>query len=106
MKGAELPMNLLVILVIAVIVLIAVVGFFLGIFGQSSSGLSLEATRNNACQKFVSIGGCSNSSIADSISVDKVDCLSEDSAADGYTLTEFATDCYSNVPPETLCSCS
>jgi len=53
MKGQTLTVNTLIILVLAVIVLIALIAFFLGVWGPSTGGLALEQTKNTACQKYV-----------------------------------------------------
>lgn len=60
MKGVELPINVLVIVVIALIILLALIGLFYGVWGPGSSGLNLEGTKNSACQMLVSTG-CSDS---------------------------------------------
>jgi hypothetical protein len=56
MKGMELPVNTLIILVIAIIVLIAIIAFFLGVYKPSKESLGLETAKDNACQMLNSLG--------------------------------------------------
>ena len=56
MKGMELPINTLIIVIIAIIVLIGVVAFFLGVWNPGTSGLQLETIKSSACQRLVSFG--------------------------------------------------
>ena len=67
MKGAQLTINTLVILVLAVIVLIGLIAFFMGVWTPSTSGINIESIKNSACQRFVS-AGCDKSTA--SIKVD------------------------------------
>jgi len=52
-KGISLPVNILVIIVLALIILIAILALFYGIWPQGVSGVNLEAVKNNACQLLV-----------------------------------------------------
>jgi hypothetical protein len=51
MKGLELPISTLIILVIALVILIAVIAIFSGSFGPASKGFSLETATRSTCQK-------------------------------------------------------
>ncbi|MFH1229374.1 MAG: hypothetical protein V1678_03040 [Candidatus Aenigmatarchaeota archaeon] len=52
MKGIELPINILVVVAIAVIVLLGMVAlYFIGI-GPMNTTTSLEATKNTACRLY------------------------------------------------------
>lgn len=62
MKATSLPINAIIILVLALIVLIAILGFYFGIWNPTSFGTKLEAAKSTACQKLVSVGGCNPSS--------------------------------------------
>jgi hypothetical protein len=52
MKGMALPMETIVILVLAIIVFAAVLAFFLGIFPGASNEVRLEADRNRLCGRY------------------------------------------------------
>jgi len=56
MKGVELPINVMVIIVICVIVLLAIVALFFGVWNPFKITTTLETAKNNACQMLVSIG--------------------------------------------------
>lgn len=62
MKGAELPVNMLIIVVLAVIVFIATVAFFMGVWGPSTGGVNVEAVKNTGCNRLVS-SGCGSTAI-------------------------------------------
>ena len=65
MKGMELPVNTLIILVIAIIVLIAIVAFFWGVYDPSKQGMNLETAKTNACMMLNNLGcGVDTSTIA------------------------------------------
>jgi hypothetical protein len=59
MKGAELPINVLIILALAVIVLIAVLLMFYTPFSTGSSTVSLDTAKSQACHSLISGYGCS-----------------------------------------------
>lgn len=87
-----MPINLLIIIIVAVIVLIALVGFFILGWGQTSAGISAEAARASACQRLII--DCTRS--ASTIKIDNFDADKDGSLDPGTTST---TD---NL--ETLCS--
>jgi len=60
MKAVELPINVMVIIVICVIVLLAIVALFFGVWNPGKGSITLEAAKNNACQMLVSMGCPSN----------------------------------------------
>ncbi len=60
MKGLELPINVLIIIALAVIVLIAIVAFFYPSFFSGSQTVSLESAKTQACRSLVAIG-CTSS---------------------------------------------
>jgi len=72
MKGIELPINVLIIVVIALIILLALIGLFYGVWTPGSSGLNLEGAKNSACQMLVSTGcGDSRSILVNDFDADK-----------------------------------
>jgi len=58
MRGIELPINVLVIIMLAVIVLIAVLALYFGGFVQPASSMSLESARQQACTQLIQKGLC------------------------------------------------
>lgn len=92
MKGIELPVNTLIIIVIAVLVLIAVIGFFLGVWSPSTSGLGDQSQINAACLKY----NCGNGDVSV-----KVKLSTGEVKLTGYCdgLTPKDTDC------ERTCNC-
>jgi len=56
MKGAELPINIIVLIVIALIVLIGILALYLGIWQPGTSAIGLEGAKNNACQVLINSG--------------------------------------------------
>ena len=63
-KGIELPINTLVVVAIAVIILLAVAAFFMGVWTPSAGGMQALAAKNDACGKLMNIG-CADASISD-----------------------------------------
>jgi hypothetical protein len=57
MKGIELPINVLIIIALAIIVLIAVIMMFYGTFNNGSSVMTSDMAKTNACQ-VLSDKGC------------------------------------------------
>ena len=53
MKGLSLPINVLVIVVVAVIVLLGIVALYFGGFTPFSSSISVESAKNSACAELV-----------------------------------------------------
>ena len=53
MKGVELPINILVVVAIAVIVLLGLVALYFIGFNPFSVTTALEAAKNNACRDFM-----------------------------------------------------
>ncbi len=59
-KGLELPMNTLVVVAIAIIILLAVAAFFTGIFGKSGKKWEYKQEFDDACRIYVA-NGCKGS---------------------------------------------
>ena len=60
MKGVSLPINVLVIVVIAVIVLLGIVALYFGGFSPFGAAIGVEGAKNDACGRLVRMG-CSSS---------------------------------------------
>jgi hypothetical protein len=58
MKGVELPINTMVIVVIAVIILLALIAMYFSGFGPFSKTVGLEGVRGDACRRLVQENGC------------------------------------------------
>lgn len=65
-KGMELPINTLVVVAIAVIVILAIAAFFMGGFGGSSKDIQNRQAFLNACSSWVQTG-CNNADFTSSI---------------------------------------
>ena len=57
-KGVELPINILVIVAIAVIVLLGLVALYFVGFNPFSTTAGLEGIKNKACQELVQTNNC------------------------------------------------
>jgi hypothetical protein len=55
MKGIELPINALIIIILALIVLLAILGLFYGVWPSSTKSVNIETAKNNACQILISM---------------------------------------------------
>lgn len=55
MKGLELPVNTMIVVVVCLIVLLAIVALFYGTWNSGKGALSQEAAKNNACQALVAM---------------------------------------------------
>ena len=58
MKGLELPINVLVIVAVAIVVLLAIVALYFGGFSPFSAAMSLEGVKNDQCRKLVQANNC------------------------------------------------
>lgn len=58
MKGAELPINIIIVFVLALAVLIAMIAVFMGVWTPGSAGIGAESAKNTGCQKYVGLGKC------------------------------------------------
>ncbi len=56
LKGIELPINTLVVVAVAVIILLGVVAFFMGGFGPVSASMQKRQEFLNECQPYVQLG--------------------------------------------------
>jgi hypothetical protein len=63
MKGVELPINVIVLVVLALIVLLGILALFFGVWPQGSTGINLEGAKNGACQILISTNCGSPSSV-------------------------------------------
>jgi len=59
MKGIELPINALIIIAVAVIVLIAIVAMFYPAFSSGSGTVTLETAKSQACRALAEGNSCS-----------------------------------------------
>ncbi|MBU3904561.1 MAG: hypothetical protein KJ906_00220 [Nanoarchaeota archaeon] len=106
MKGSSLPINMLIILLIAIVVLIASLAMFTNVFGQSSSGLQLDAAKNSGCQKFISLNGCTGDVTAADITINEVKCGQEEGDKVTDHLDELITYCFnSDQTGIEICNC-
>ena len=73
MKAAELPINVIIIVVLCLIVLLAIIALFMGVWTPGSGSMSLEGAKNNACQMLLSTGGCGIIDSTKSININNFD---------------------------------
>jgi hypothetical protein len=100
MKGIELPINALIIIAIAVIVLIALVSMFYPAFSSGNLVLTSEGAKTKLCQIMVEAKGCSVES--KTVTID-----SFDADRDGYVGTVDVTSNWNNwAAPWPTCSTS
>jgi Flp pilus assembly protein TadG len=58
MKGLELPINVLIIVAVALIVLLAVVAMYFSGFSPFTTAIGLEGVKNDACRRLVQENRC------------------------------------------------
>jgi len=73
MKGIELPVNILIIIAIAVIVLIALIAMFYPAFVSGGKTVSLDVARSQACRSLVEGYRCDTTTVLANIIVNKFD---------------------------------
>jgi hypothetical protein len=56
MKGAELPVNTIIIIVLAILVLVAIITIYSGTYSPARGSMNLDAVKNNACQDLINRG--------------------------------------------------
>ena len=64
-KGVSLPVNVVIIVLIAILVLALVTGFFITTSGESEESIGNADTYSDLCTKFRANGYCGNSNIDD-----------------------------------------
>ena len=69
MKGIELPINILVIIAMAVMVLLGLVAIYMGGFGGGAGQIQLNNAKTEACQELIRAGQCGNASYTSNINV-------------------------------------
>ncbi|MFB6076014.1 MAG: hypothetical protein ABEK17_02620 [Candidatus Aenigmatarchaeota archaeon] len=57
-KGVSLPVNVLVILAIAVVVLLGIVAFFAGGMDPTKESMNKQSVLDRCCATFAQMGGC------------------------------------------------
>jgi len=82
-KATELPINVLVIIVLAVIILLSMIAMYLTGFGPFSKTVSLEGVRGDACRRLVQETRCAVAT--KEISIDNFDANRDDSINGGNT---------------------
>ncbi|MBU5557871.1 MAG: hypothetical protein QW751_01680 [Candidatus Aenigmatarchaeota archaeon] len=98
MRGAELPVNMLIIIILALITLAAIAVLFYSGWLPATRGIDLETAKNNACQAFQA-QGC--------IDCDKIKVnydVKHDGNKNNDNLKELAKEYY-NTDCHTLCNC-
>ena len=68
----ELPINVIVIVVICLVVFLAIIALFLGVWNPGKTTITLEASKTSACQMLVSMG-CSQDTNLNLIAINNFD---------------------------------
>jgi hypothetical protein len=107
MKGAELPINTLVVLVLLVIVLIAVILFFYDPYRRAVGSVDLNTAKSNACTLLTQMV-CSGK--AQNIPVNDFDANKDGTINSGDNLLELCKNYY-NIEDDSdckqqVCQCS
>ncbi len=89
-KGISLPIDMLVVLAIAVIILIAIVAVFMGVWSPFSTNQQSRANFNKACQILVNTG-CAGDPLPDLCTAAKGIVLASDDATPCGDATEKLT---------------
>ena len=100
MKGVELPINILVIVAIAVIVLLGLVALYFVGFGPFSATAGIEAVKNQACTVLNPRAGCTTDPSSVTVNYD----VGNDGDTSNDNLQEFAEAFYGCADGDTSCS--
>lgn len=113
MKGAELPINIIIVFILALAVLIAMIAVFMGVWTPGSAGLGQESAKNSGCQKYVGLQLCDDKTDkGDTINIETVTCkcskadigsgtTTTDESIDVNTLEHLAKCCYGRTDETT-----
>ncbi len=83
-KGVSIPINTLVMLAVAIIVLLAAVAWFMGAFGPTAQQQTLQQNFNSKCQSWA-LSNCDNCTIGTAGCVESTDSLGmPDNVAKAY----------------------
>lgn len=101
-KGLQLPVNVLVVMIVAIIALAGVLSLFLGGYNQPSGTVGLEGARNAGCTQLLSSGKCSDANAPTFIGIKNYDAnedgrtfqTSVQAAANGDSLAALCVNKY------------
>lgn len=101
MKGVELPISTIVVIVISILVLVAIIVLFNNVWNPGSDLAKLEGAKSNACQMLSSINGCksTDNGITKTIVVNGFDADkdgTQDSGQNVGTVGVLGTSCTKN----------
>ena len=102
MKGIELPINILVIVAIAVIVLLGMVALYFAGWTPFSNSLSYQSVKNDACEELVRTG------CGDTTAINLGNFNADDDDTDVDTLQELCENYYNaddQVACRNVCGC-
>jgi hypothetical protein len=101
MKGVELPVNVLIIVVLALIVLLAIIALFFGVWNPTQ--ITAEAAKNSACYTLLSTG-CED---PERIATDNFDANNDGVVNEYDTLQELCENYYGIDPssPDRINDC-
>ena len=109
MKGVELPISTLVIVILALVVLLGILALFFGVVTPGSTSMTLEAAKNNACQMLISTNGCDTTDSTKTIVVNNFDANKDGKQVGGSAFDDTITGCSSTSIAQDnlymLCKC-
>ncbi len=106
MKGVELPINILVIVAIAVIVLLGLVALYFTGFGPFSATAGQEAIKNQACTTLNPRAGCQSDPSTIAVNYDVNGDGSITLAQDNWqTFANMFYGCTDSACAKRVCSC-
>lgn len=97
MRGAELPITTVIIVVLMVLTVVVILMFVLGVWRPFTGGYTAEQARSGGCRTFVFQDGCNSPGIANNIIVDYPE--------KGDTLEELCQSQYGTSDCRTVCGC-
>jgi len=91
MKGIELPINVLIIVAVALVVLLAIIAIYFSGFNPFSASINLAGVKNEACREYVQERNCKGST--NDVQVKEFD-ADKDGTLDAGTTWSFTNAAY------------
>jgi hypothetical protein len=106
LKGIELPVNALIIVILAVLVLLGILALYGGVWSPSSGGINLESAKNNGCHMLASTN-CQSG--PETIAISNFDANKNGQSNDPGTVSAWGTACpnaaWTSDNLAALCAC-
>lgn len=91
MKGIELPINVLIIVAVALVVLLGLIAIYFSGFGPFTGAMTLESAKNEACRELVQERRCNTNT--NNIAIDGFDADGDGTEDSGTTWNWAAPSC-------------